>query len=154
MHLSFLPSSPEKVPADPAGDAEPPGRLGSPLPLPLTCGQRAEMLGRGGRHSARGWRAAMQGTRTVLVFHYQDSANKTRLFSCELENRRGHYLVKLSVALLRVPPRVPVPRGTLRHPTPGCSPGTHLPGDLSTGVCVCAYICVTFHNPLLNAATH
>lgn len=48
--MSFLPSSPEKVPADPAGDAEPPGRLGSPLPLPLTRGQRAEMLGRGGRH--------------------------------------------------------------------------------------------------------
>lgn len=91
----------------------------------------------------------MQGTRTVLVFHYQDSANKTRLFSCELENRRGHYLVKLSVALLRVPPRVPVPRGTLRHPTPGCSPGTHLPGGLSTVVCVFAYICVTFHDPLL-----
>lgn len=70
----------------------------------------------------------MQGTRPVLVFHYQDSANKTRLFSCELENRRGHYLVKLSVALLHVPPRVPVPWGTLRHPTPGAAPAHTSPG--------------------------
>lgn len=48
--MSFLPSSLEEVPTDPEGDAKPPGRLGSPLPLPLTRGLRTEMLGRGGRH--------------------------------------------------------------------------------------------------------
>lgn len=50
--MSFLPSSLEEVPTDPVGDAEPPGRFGSPLPLPLplTRGLHAEMLGRGGRH--------------------------------------------------------------------------------------------------------
>lgn len=41
-------------------------------------------------------RAVVYKTRIVLVFHYQDSNSKTRLFrSCELENKRGHYLVKL-----------------------------------------------------------
>lgn len=96
----------------------------------------------------------MQGTRPVLVFHYQDSANKTRLFSCELENRRGHYLVKLLVALflsLRVSPCLGVPCDTPPRVQPRHTPPR---GFKPWSVCVCACICVTFHNPLLNAATH
>ncbi|EOB01761.1 hypothetical protein Anapl_16242 [Anas platyrhynchos] len=91
---------------DPRQAREPPAPAPYPRAAHRNAGQRRQARHRH-RHSARGWRAAMQGTRPVLVFHYQDSANKTRLFSCELENRRGHYLVKLLVALflsLRVSP--------------------------------------------------